>query len=100
MIQEIIGESQGLEKEAMHDEQTAQTDYQKFVNDSTKSMGAATRSISAKADEKAELEGSIVQDTASRKADMEDLNNLGEMAVQLHSSCDFVLNNFDARQET
>jgi len=99
LIQQIIAESSTLEKEALNAEQNAQSDYQRFVNDSSKSIGAANRSIAAKADEKAELEGSIVQDTADRKANMANLESLGTFNGQLHLSCDFVLNNFEARQE-
>jgi len=99
LIQKIISESVTLEKEALHAEQTSQTDYQRFVSDSARSIGAANRSIAAKADEKAELEGSIVQDTADRKANEQDVANLGAYNGQLHLSCDFVLNNFEARQE-
>jgi hypothetical protein len=99
LIQKIIAESSTLEKEALNAEQNAQSDYQRFVNDSSKSIGAANRSIAAKADEKAELEGSIVQDTADRKANMANLESLGTFNGQLHLSCDFVLNNFEARQE-
>jgi chromosome segregation ATPase len=99
LIQQIIAESSTLEKEALNAEQNAQTDYQRFVGDSSKSIGAANRSIAAKADEKAELEGSIVQDTADRKANMANLESLGTFNGQLHLSCDFVLNNFEARQE-
>jgi len=99
LIQKIIAESATLEKEALHAEQTAQSDYSRFVNDSARSIGAANRSLAAKADEKAELEGSIVQDTGDRKANEQDVLNLGEYNGQLHLSCDYVLQNFDARQE-
>jgi len=99
LIQKIIAESVTLEKEALHAEQTSQSDYERFVSDSARSIGAANRSIAAKADEKAELEGSIVQDTADRKANEQDVANLGAYNGQLHLSCDFVLNNFEARQE-
>jgi hypothetical protein len=99
LIQKIIAESATLEKEALHSEQTSQSDYSRFVNDSARSIGAANRSIAAKADEKAELEGSLVQDTGDKKANEQDVMNLGEYAGQLHLSCDYVLKNFDARQE-
>jgi uncharacterized protein YoxC len=99
LIQKIIAESATLEKEALHSEQTSQSDYSRFVNDSARSIGAANRSIASKADEKAELEGSVVQDTGDRKANEQDVMNLSEYNGQLHLSCDYVLNNFEARQE-
>jgi len=99
LIQQIIAESSTLEKEALHAEQESQTDYSRFVADSKKSIDTANRSISAKASEKAELEGSIVQDTEDRKANLANLESLGTFNGQLHLSCDFVLNNFEARQE-
>jgi len=99
LINKIIEESSTLEKEALTAEQSSQTDYSRFVADSKKSIDTANRSISAKADEKAELEGSIIQDTEDRQGNLANLEALGTMNGQLHLSCDYVLNNFEARQE-
>merc|ERR1719324_1773771 len=56
LIAEIVREASSLEAEATVAEQGAQNDYQAFVAETSKSIAAANRSISAKSDEKADLE--------------------------------------------
>jgi len=99
LVQKIIAEALTLEKETLVAEQSAQKDYTVFVADSTKSIDADNRSISAKAKAKARLEGDLVNDAADKKATVADLEMLGSYEGQLHLSCDYVLQNFDVRQE-
>jgi len=98
LIQEIMSEAVTLEKEGVLAEQNAQNDYTSFVAESSKSIGTANRSISAKADMKAELEEAIVNAAADKAANVKTLMELGAYETQLHTSCDYVLKNFDLRQ--
>merc|ERR1719247_781773 len=99
LIAEIIREASSLEAEATVAEQGAQNDYQAFVAETSKSIAAANRSISAKSDEKADLEESIVAAKSDRTDATKKLMDLGKYESQLHTSCDYVLKNFDMRQE-
>jgi hypothetical protein len=99
LIQEIKAEAVTLEKEGVLAEQNAQNDYTAFVAETAKSIGAANRSIGAKADAKAELEQAIVAASADKAATVQALMELGKYETELHSSCDYVLKNFDLRQE-
>jgi len=99
LIQEIMNEAVTLEKEGVLAEQNAQNDYTAFVAETSKSITAANRSISAKADMKAELEEAIVNAAADKAANVKTLMELGAYETQLHTSCDYVLKNFDLRQE-
>merc|ERR1719238_2376105 len=99
LIAEIIREASSLEAEATVAEQGAQNDYQAFVAETAKSIAAANRSISAKSDEKADLEESIVAAKSDRTDATKKLMDLGEYESQLHTSCDYVLKNFEMRQE-
>jgi predicted RNase H-like nuclease (RuvC/YqgF family) len=99
LIQEIMHEAVTLEKEGILAEQNAQNDYTAFVTETAKSIGAANRSISAKASAKADLEQAIVAASADKAATVEKLMDLGKYETELHSSCDYVLKNFDLRQE-
>merc|ERR1719353_1368635 len=99
LVQKIIAEALSLEKETLVAEQSAQKDYTVFVADSTKSIDADNRSISAKAKAKASLENDLVNAAADKKATIADLEMLGSYEGQLHLSCDYVLQNFDVRQE-
>jgi len=98
LIAEIIREASSLEAEATVAEQGAQNDYQAFVAETSKSIAAANRSISAKTDEKADLEESIVAAKSDRTDATKKLMDLGKYESQLHTSCDYVLKNFEMRQ--
>jgi chromosome segregation ATPase len=99
LIQEIVNEAISLEKETLHAEQSAQSDYEAFVKDSAEAIGADDRSIAGKLRAKAALETSLVTDASDKKATIADLEMLGSYEKQLHLSCDYVLANFDARQD-
>jgi septal ring factor EnvC (AmiA/AmiB activator) len=98
LIAEIIREASSLEAEATVAEQGAQNDYQAFVSETAKSIAAANRSISAKSDEKADLEEAIVAAKSDRADSTKKLMDLGKYEMQLHTSCDYVMQNFEMRQ--
>merc|ERR1719262_643939 len=98
LIAEIIREASSLEAEATVAEQGAQNDYQAFVAETAKSIAAANRSISAKSDEKADLEEAIVAAKKDRTDSTNKLMDLGKYEMQLHTSCDYVMKNFEMRQ--
>merc|ERR1719231_482644 len=98
LIAEIIREASSLEAEATVAEQGAQNDYQAFVAETAKSIAAANRSISAKSDEKADLEESIVAAKSDKSDATNKLMDLGKYEMQLHTSCDYVMKNFEMRQ--
>merc|ERR1712194_485354 len=76
MLQQIIGDAKKVEAEAITSEEDAQTAYESFVKESNASIEA--------------------------KKTLDGVNNelaaLGNTKSDLHSSCDFVLKNFDLRQ--
>merc|ERR1719327_1322711 len=98
LIAEIIREASSLEAQATVAEQGAQNDYQAFVAETAKSIAAANRSISAKSDEKADLEEAIVAAKKDRTDSTNKLMDLGKYEMQLHTSCDYVMQNFEMRQ--
>merc|ERR1719261_2051527 len=98
LIAEIVREASSLEAEATVAEQGAQNDYQAFVAETSKSIAAANRSISAKSDEKADLEEAIVAAKKDRTDSTNKLMDLGKYEMQLHTSCDYVMQNFEMRQ--
>jgi hypothetical protein len=99
LMQGIITEAAMLETEATAAEQDAQTTYVSFVTDTGKALEAAQRSIAKKEEEKAEKESARLSALASKKGSEKELMALKEYEAQLHSSCDYVLKNFEVRQE-
>merc|ERR1719265_2804124 len=98
MIENIVTDAMDLEKEAINDEQNAQAGYESFAKESFASIEAAQRAVTNKIEEKATAE---VAKTAAEgdKADAESTAEaLAKTKADLHLSCDFVMENFDARE--
>jgi hypothetical protein len=98
LLQGIITEASMLEAEATAAEQDAQSSYVSFVTDTGKSLEAAQRSIAKKEEEKAEKESARLSAIASKKGSEKELMALKKYESQLHTSCDYVLKNFEVRQ--
>merc|ERR1719478_909247 len=98
MLEQIIAETKTMEADAVKAETDAQKAYESFVKDTNAAMEEKTRDITNKSEEKATAE---VDKTAAEEDHTAALNeqqqNENEKA-DLHKSCDFTLDNFDARQ--
>merc|ERR1719473_1539619 len=91
MIEQIISEAKTMEADAIKAETDAQKAYESFVKDTNASIEEKTRDITNKSEEKAEKE---VDNTAALNEQQQNENEKAD----LHKSCDFTLDNFDARQ--
>jgi len=99
MIENVIEDAKDLEAEAEAAEQDAQVAYETFISDSNASLEAYAKSTAEKTAFQGTVDETIAQtkgDLKSAEADISDLENVGK---QLHYDCDFVLQNFDIRQE-
>merc|ERR1719235_2002691 len=99
LLQGIIHEAAMLETDAIAAEQDAQSSYVSFVTDTGKSLEAAQRSIVKKEEEKAEKEAARLSAISSKKGSEKELMALKKYEAELHTSCDYVLKNFEVRQE-
>merc|ERR1719375_1100894 len=98
MLEQIISDTATMEADAIKAETDAQKAYEAFVKDSNASIEDKVRAITNKSEEKAVAEQSKVsteQDLASALNELQELMNEN---ADLHKSCDFTLDNFDARQ--
>jgi hypothetical protein len=99
MLKEIIQDAKNMEKTAIKDEQDANDGYAAFVQQTYEAVAAAQSATVDKQEAKAEAEKAKIGkalDLESATAEAETLNNV---LAQLHSSCDFVMAQFDLRQE-
>merc|ERR1719240_1017395 len=83
----------------IRDEENAQKGYEDFVMETNKDIEVASKSIVNKSAEKATLEKELAEaqeDLANVSLELEMLDN---GAHDLHQACDFILKNFDTRQE-
>merc|ERR1719198_2612834 len=98
MIEGIIEDAKTMEEETIKGEQDTQAGYESFVKESYAAIEAAQRSVVNKLEEKATAE---TGKTAAEgdKADADDTaEDLAKTKADLHLSCDFVMENFDARE--
>merc|ERR1719446_840178 len=98
LIQNIIDEAHTAESDAITAEADSQAGYEEFIKNSNGAIGAATKEITAKSDNKSETEAAKVQAEADRQAALADAERLAQYNAELHSSCDFLMKNFDLRQ--
>lgn len=98
LLKTIITETNTMEQETTRDENTAQSNYEKFVAESNKTLELYKKEIVNKTEEKSNNEGELSDsndDMQSKRFDEEELNNESD---DIKKRCDFVVNNFDARQ--
>merc|ERR1719446_188388 len=100
MLEQIIGESKDVVTKATKAEQEAEEAYFTFVSDSNAAITASQESIVAKTEEVAQSNKALVDAKGDLKTSVTTLLSLGETSVVLHQDCDFLLKNFNERQES
>ncbi|KAL9139361.1 putative conserved tandem protein 10, partial [Amphidinium carterae] len=98
MIQQIVDDAKAMEKDTIRDEEDAQKAYEDFVKETNASIEAKSKNIVNKSEAKAKAEVDHVKATQDKEGVMLELEQLSNYNAQLHTSCDFVLKNFDIRQ--
>lgn len=99
LLEEVLTESKKTEDEAMRSETDGQQFYENFMKDSNKSIKEHLEAISSMSEAKAKAEMDLGMYKTDLKATDTELENLAGLMGELHQSCDFILQNFDARQE-
>jgi regulator of replication initiation timing len=99
MIEQIILDAKHMEAEATQDEQEAVKAYEAFTKETNDSVAAKAAEIVAKSEEKAKAEGDLVEAKQEREEVLLELEELANYNVELHQTCDFVMKNFDLRQQ-
>jgi vacuolar-type H+-ATPase subunit H len=98
MLEQIISDAKAMEAETIRSEEDAQKAYEDFVKDTNASIEEKSKSIVNKTEEKAKAEADKVEAETEKEAVMTELEQLANEDADLHSSCDFVLKNFEIRQ--
>merc|ERR1719364_183465 len=87
------------QKEAEMEEQQAQKDYVKLMEESQIARAQDLKSITDQENSRAVLEEKINDAKEAKKMAFEELQTAHKYTSELHSSCDFVLENFELRSE-
>jgi len=98
MIQQIINDAKAMESEAIRSEEDAQKAYEDFVKETNASIDTKSRDIVNKSETKSKAEADLVEAKETKENVMLELEQLANSKAELHSSCDFVMKNFDIRQ--
>merc|ERR550537_821383 len=99
MIEQIIGETKTLEADAIKAETDSQKAYETYVKDTNASIEEKSREITNKTGEKAEAEVDLTAKQEARTTALNEQQELKNEEADLHKSCDFLMENFDVRQE-
>jgi len=98
MLEEILADTRKTEDQCMTSEQDAQSTYENFMKDSNKSIKSTQQSISDMTGSRAQAKEDLSMAKTDFGQTMGELESLHQTSGDLHTSCDFVLKNFDARQ--
>merc|ERR1719171_2081878 len=98
MLPQIINDAKQMEVDTIRAEEDAQKAYEDFVKDTNGSIEANKKAIVNKSEEKAKAEADLRQAEEDHEGVMLELEQLSNFNGELHTSCDFVLKNFEIRQ--
>lgn len=100
MIEKIIEHAKKLENDALVAESDAQKAYEDFVKESNLGIDARTDAFNEAKGTKAKTMEDFLAAKAENEDQLKELKQLSDQKSNLHDSCDYVLNNFDARQKS
>lgn len=95
----LIRDLENGNKDAEHEEKTAQGDYAKLMEDSQGIRSQNMKSITDKGVAKAALEQRLQTDNDDLALGNDELMEVKQMISNLHAQCDFIIENFDLRKE-
>merc|ERR1712194_283145 len=99
MVEKLIYDSRELVSESKKSESDAQASYETLIADTNGAIAALQKEIVSKTD----AHGEARKDRRETKSDladtMKELEELAKYNAELHGECDYVLKNFDVRQQ-
>lgn len=99
MLEDVMKDSRDMENEAINAEESAQNAYENFMKDSNKMIIQTSKMIVDMTEGSAKAKSDLVLAKTDLKQTVGLLGGLNEQGGDLHKSCDFLLENFDVRQE-
>jgi hypothetical protein len=99
MIESIIKDAKDMEAQSIKMEQEAEVAYQSFMKESHEAIDASGRAITDKTEKKAQADEAKVAAEGDKADAVATAEALAEQKAELHASCDFIMENFDVREE-
>jgi len=100
MIQAIITDSKHCVKMAYADNQQGQLAYEEFMRDLNKSVHSLRKQITDQTQQLAEDDADMARTKEDLVQNLKDLEAVDSLKQSTHVQCDFVLKNFEQRQES
>jgi hypothetical protein len=98
MIEKLIYDTKDITAESKKSESESQAAYEALVADTNESIADLSKAITSKTKAKAQAKKGLSR-TSDDSADAStELENLGKYNADLHGECDYVMKNFDIRQ--
>merc|ERR1712176_155302 len=88
-----------MEADATRSEEEAVAAYDQFVKDTDKNVGIKNKEIVNKSEEKTKAQTDLNQASSDKENALMELEQLSNYNAELHQECDFVMKNFEIRQE-
>merc|ERR1719265_1177329 len=98
MIDLLIADIDKENQEAEVDEKDAQGDYERFMSDASSKRAEDAKAITDKTSAKAETETELQTNKESKRSKMLAAMKTAKFISALHEECDWLLQNYDARQ--
>lgn len=99
LMDHIIQQTKMAAKDSENNEKSSQEDYAAMMVDASETRGADVKSIADKNVAKAGLEKELVDAKESQYLTQEGLLGIGKTTADLHSACDFLVENYELRKE-
>merc|ERR1740121_1442601 len=99
MLETIMADSRKMEDDAIAAEQDSQVSYESMMQDSNKAITQYSKKIVNMKGARANAKESKTLAKSDLKATLHELEDLNNVFADLQGSCNYILNNFDARQE-
>jgi hypothetical protein len=94
----LLKELSGDISDAENEEKTSQRDYERLMADSQTTRHQNAASITDKEAAKADMDTAVEETKAKLDSQQTSLANLHQYILQLHASCDFLVENYDLRK--
>jgi len=99
MLEDVLADTRKTEDQAMASEGDSQSAYENFMKDSNKSILKTSQSISDMSGARATAKEELSMAKTDHGQTMQELEGLNDTNGDLHKACDYILKNFDARQQ-
>merc|ERR1719169_152800 len=99
LIENVIEDAAKMEEDAMKAETDAQAAYVEFITNSNAAIKGDKDAIAMKTEQKTQTIADKETAEADRNSALKDAENLYKTKADLHQMCDFLIENFDVRQQ-